>query len=284
MKISYLKELDQALNEMSYSTFATIQESYHRFFSDHERKNLKLFVKPDGGMPQTIISRLFKFLEPELSSDEKEAILRVISRSEADHFLSFCLQLSEQGRYLEVTDLIKDDSDGFEPLRDFRVAEIYLEAAYKLNMNMDEVSEEVVKHCPEVPILRKIKVLKGDVGSTCEAITKHKNPEDLLTFYEEEDRMKDALDLIMEPGLFYDEVIFEFYRKNHKRFPEEAVTFLKRRIEKDLVHTGKNHYERIAESLDLMKRINPGRTQRIAEEIRANFKRRSNLMQLIRGF
>jgi len=284
VKTTYLKELDQALNEMSYDTFSTIQESYYRFFSEHEREDLKSFIKLDGEIPQTMVSRLYKFLEPVLSPEEKEAILRTISSSNADHFLSFCVQLSEQNRYPEVIDLIRDDSDGFNPLHDFRVAEIYLEAAHKLNMNMDEISEEVVKHCPKVSILRKIKSLKGTLGSNCEAIAKYKNPEDLLTFYEEEGRMKDAFDLIREPRLFYDDVTFEFYRKNHKRFPEEAETFLKRRIEEDLANTGKKHYERIAESLDLMKRINPGRSQRIADEIRANFKKQSSLIQIIRGF
>jgi len=284
VRTNYLKELDQALNEMSYDTFSNIQESYHRFFSKDEGKDLKSFVNREKAIPLTLISRLYKTLEPELSSDEKEAILRVISRSEADHFLTFCVQLSEQNRYPEVIGLIRDGSDGFEPLHDVRVAEIYLEAAHKLKMNMDEISEEVVKHCPEVVILRKIKALKGTVGSECEEIFKQRNPEDLLSFYEEEGRMKDALELIREPELFYDDVIFEFYGKNHKRFPEETETFLKRRIEEDLAHTGKKHYERIAESLDLMKRINPGRSQRIADEIRANFKKRSSLIQIIRGF
>ncbi|MDX9806740.1 MAG: SWIM zinc finger family protein [bacterium] len=284
VKTNFVKELDQALNEMTYDTFSTIQESYHRFFSVHERKDLKLFVKLDGEIPHTMVSRLYKFLEPVLSPDEKEAILRTISSSDADHFLSFCVQLSKQNRYAEVMNLIRDDSDGFKPLHDFRVAEIYLVAAHKLNINMDEISEEVLKHCPEISILRKIKALKGTVGSNCEAIVKHKNPEDLLTFYEEEDRMKDALDMIREPKLFYDNVIFGFYRRNNKRFPEEAEAFLKRRIEEDLANTGKKHYERIAESLDLMKRINPRRSQRIADEIRANFKKRSSLIQIIRRF
>lgn len=62
------------------------------------------------------------------------------------------------------------------------------------------------------------------------------------------------------------------------------MKFLKDGIEEDLNHTGKNHYERIAESLDLMKRINPERSRRIAEEIRANFKRRTSLIQIIRGY
>jgi hypothetical protein len=283
VKTNYLKELDQALNEMSYDTFSTIQESYHRLFSKDEGKDLKSFVNSEKAIPLTLISRLYKTLEPELAPDEKETILRVISRSEADHFLSFCRQLSEQNRYPEVIDLIRDDSDGFKPLHDFRVAEIYLEASYKLKMNMDEISEEVVKHCPEVSIFRKIKALKGTVGSNCEAIAKHKNPEDLLTFYEEENRMKDALELIREPGLFYDDVIFEFFRRNHKHFPAETEVFLIGRIEENLKYTGKSNYERIAESLHLMKWINPGRSQRIAEEIRTNFKRRSSLIQIIRG-
>lgn len=149
---------------------------------------------------------------------------------------------------------------------------------------MDTFSEEVAAHCPEISILQKIKALKGTVGFKCEEIVKQRNPEDLLTFYEKENRMKDALAVVREPGLFYEDVVFEFFKKNHKHFPAETESFLKGRIEENLKQTSKNHYERIAESLDLMKRINPGRSKRIAEEIRANLKRRSNLIQIIRGF
>ncbi|MBN2863792.1 MAG: hypothetical protein JXN62_11550 [Bacteroidales bacterium] len=284
IKTKYLKELDQALNEMSYDTFSTIQESYHRFFSEHERAELKSFINSEAGLPVTLISRLYKFMEPELATDEKEALLRLISRSEADHFLSFCMQLSEQNRLQEVIDLIKDDSEGFNPLTDSRISEIYLDAVFKLNMNFDKVCEEVATHCPEISILQKIKSLKGTVASACEKIVKQRNPEDLLIFYEKENRMKDALALVREPGLFYEDVAFGFFKKNHKHFPAETEAFLKGRIEENLKHTGKINYERIAESLDLMKRINPGRSGRIAEEIRANFKRRSSLIQIIRGF
>jgi len=284
VKTRYLLELDQALNEMSYDTFNTIQESYHRFFSEHERADLKSFINSEAALPVSLVSRLYKFLEPGLGIDEKEAILRVISRTEADHFLSFCQQLSEQNRLQEVIDLIKDDSEGFNPLADSRVSEIYLEAAFKLNMNFDAVCEEVAEHCPETSILHKIQALRGTVGSKCEEIVKQRNPEDLLTFYEKSNRMKEALALALEPGLFYGDVTFDFFRKNHKHFPEETETFLKARIEENLKHTGKNHYDVIAESLDLMKRVNPMRSRRIAEEIRVNFKRRSGLINIIRGY
>ncbi len=145
---------------------------------------------------------LYSFLEPELNSEEKEVMLRLISRTDADHFLSFCLQLSGQNRFQEVIDLFKDDSEDFNPLTDSRIAGIYLEATNKLNMAMNAVSEEVAASCPEISVLQKIKALKGTVGFECEEIVKQRNPEDLLTFYEKENRMKDALALIREPGLF----------------------------------------------------------------------------------
>jgi hypothetical protein len=96
--------------------------------------------------------------------------------------------------------------------------------------------------------------------------------------------LKDALALVQEPQLFYDEVAFLFFKKNRKHFPAETESFLRDRIGENLKHVGKNHYERIAESLDLMKQVNSGRARRIAEEIRANFNRRRNLIEIIRGY
>ncbi len=77
---------------------------------------------------------------------------------------------------------------------------------------------------------------------------------------------------------------FVFYKKNHKIFPEECESFLRDRIEKELNQVGDRHYEIIAESLNLMKKVNPERTGRIANEIRANFKKRRNLIKMIKGF
>jgi hypothetical protein len=283
-KTYYLGQLDQTLNEMSYDTFYSIEESYHRFFLEQERADLKSFITREAALPVTLVSRLYQFLEPELNTEEKEAMLRIISKTKHEHFITLCRLLYEQDRFLEILDLIKEDPDGRNHLGDFQVAATYLEVAHKLNLNMDEVSEEVAGKCPLASLLQKIKTLKGTVSDRCEEMVKQRNPEELLTFYEEENRMKDALALVQEPDLFHDEVVFEFFKKNRKHFPAETESFLKDRIEKDLNHTGKNHYERIVESLDLMKRINSEQSRRIAKEIRANFNRRRNLIEIIRGY
>jgi hypothetical protein len=283
-KTYYLGQLDQTLNEMSYDTFYSIEESYHRFFLEQERADLKSFVTREADLPVTLVSRLYQFLEPELGTDERESMLRIISKKNHEHFITLCRLLYEQKRFREILNLIREDPYGNDHLEDIRIAETYLEVTHKLNLNMDEVSEEAAGKCPRASLLQKIKTLKGTVGERCEEIVKQRNPEELLTFYEEENRLKDALALVQEPDLFYDDVTFAFFKKNRNHFPAETESFLRERIEENLKHTGKNHYERIAESLALMKQINSGRARRIAEEIRANFNRRRNLIEIIRGY
>ena len=283
-KRGYIIQLDQVLNEMSYDTFSVIEHSYHRFFENSEMNELKLFTYLDADLPLSIVSRLYAFLEPGLDDPEKEAMLRKIISEDPDHFTSLCRLLFRQERYQDTHELIKEQLSDKDHWIDREIIMIYLDVSNKLELDMQVVSREAVRRCPNLPILLKIKEIAGSVDRECEEIVKEYRAEDLLTFYEQENRMADALTLVNEPGLFYDGVIFSFFRQHRKLFPGETEAFLRDRIEKNLNSTGKSYYAKIAESLDLMKRVNPERTRRIADEIRTNFKRRSNLMSMIREF
>jgi hypothetical protein len=68
--------------------------------------------------------------------------------------------------------------------------------------------------------------------------------------------MQDALALVQEKNQLFDITTFSFFKRNRHHFPIETKEFLQNKIEEDLVHTRKRHYERIAESLDLLIRIN----------------------------
>ena len=283
-KKEYIVQLDQVLNEMSYDTFSMIEDSYHRFFRDSETGDLKQLISGRDGFPVSMVSRLYDFLEPELDDREREAMLRQVSETNHEHFTTLCGLLFSQERYQETWELIREHLSGRDHYIDCQIILIYLNTADKLGLDMHDISREAAHKCPEVSILVKIKELSGSVSRECEEIVKHHRPEELLTFYEQEKRMDDALALVKEQGLFYDEVVFAFFKKNRKRFPAETETYLTGRIEKNLNSTGKSYYAKIAESLALMKRVNPGRTRKIAEEIRTNFKRRTNLMDMIREF
>ncbi len=129
-----------------------------------------------------------------------------------------------------------------------------------------------------------IKKLFGSVDQEGEIVVRDRAPEALLTFYEKENRLEDALLLVNELSEFRDSTRFAFFRKHGKLFPKETEAYLVTRIEENLNHTGDRYYTHIAESLDLFRRINPERSSRIAEEIRTNFKRRRNLMEMIQTF
>ncbi|MFH0758498.1 MAG: hypothetical protein V2B15_14515 [Bacteroidota bacterium] len=283
-RISYILYLDQALNEMSYTTFDAIGDSYARFFRKDEMSALKeqLFTAP--GFPDSMVSRIYGLLEPELNPHEKEVLLRRVSSRQEDHFISLCILLNEQQRFLEVFDLIKEHLAGRNYLEDSRIILNYLDAADALDMLTEEIAEEAVEKSPRSEVLHRIKELKGATGTRCEEIVKQWQASELLAFYEEENRLENALALVQEPEVIYDRDILAFFKKYRNEFPLETVEFLLNRIYEKLQHTGKHYYDEIAESLDLLKRVNPDRAGRIADEIRLKYKRRSNLMSRIRGY
>jgi len=283
-KTTFILQLDQALNEMSYDTFFGIEKSYPRFFKETEARDLKNYISNHSNLPSSMLSRLYGFLEAELEPGEREAILRIISQENEDQFIILCRLLAGQERYRETFDLIREHLVGRNYLEDSQLILIFLDVAHKLDPEMDGITEEAVQKCPRASILHKIKYLTGAVSPRCENIVREWQPEELLSYLEKEDRMKDALDLVQEPEVLYDEIKFAFFKKNRKIFPVECEAYLKDRIEQNLNHTGKSFYTKVAESLDLMNRVNPERTKLIAEEIRANFKRRTNLMSMIRRY
>lgn len=201
-KIEYLIRLDQALNEMSYDTFSGIEESYPGFFSETERTDLKNFVLHNSDLPVSLVLRLYKLIEQVIDDKEKEALLLLTSKKDIEHLIALCRMLYEQNRFSEIKGLLISDSPYGNPLTEIRAAEIYLDTALNLNLNMDEESEKVLEKCPRADILIKIKNTKGIVGPRCENIVKNRNPKELLAFYEKENRMNDALALILQKIFF----------------------------------------------------------------------------------
>jgi hypothetical protein len=283
-KKTFLRKMDEVLSGMEFDTFSPIQESYPRFFSESERPDLKNFVLHESDLPPSMISELYNFIETELSFDEKIEILKNICDTKQQHFITYCRLLYEKNRFSEIISLIKSGDDSFNHMGSQEIAAIYLDAAQKLDLNMDEVSLEVAEHCPLASVLQKIKNLKGTVGDGCEQIVRQTRPEELLKFYQDENRLKDALRLVQDPHFITSKAAFAFFRKNMKIFPAETESFMERRIKENLKDTGNHYYEIIAESIDVINRVNPEQSQRIAEEIRANYKRRRNLMELIRKY
>ena len=284
-RIGYLKNLDEALNHMSYDTFSSIESSYNSYFSDNEYPEVKEYIlKPKGMVPVSFLSRMFKYLETGLSDHEKENILVRLSDNNNDYVVILSRLLIKQERYSDAYKTISQRIDNQDGIISFEMMELYLELSKKLSCDLRDPARKAIEGQPNAMMLHRIKDLPVTPLTVYEDILREKRPDELLSFYEKEKRLEDALSLINEGSISWDSTLFEFFRKNKKSVPEDAGKYFVKRIEKNLADTGNKYYERIAESISQLKQLNPDLAGKWLETIRAQYKRRSNLISMLNRY
>ncbi len=284
LKMFYLLQLDDELDSVSYDTFNTIQNSYPDFFPESEKSRLIEFIDQNPMVSQSMVSRLFNYLAPDLSDEKKESMLNTLIEEDHTHVHTLCELYLRQERYQECFDLLLKTIHPENSNVEEKLVLTYLEVANKLGHDPVKSSINALTWRPSLQVLLEVKKIFGSVDKTAEALIRKHSPTNLLSFYEMESRLEDALGLVKEPNSIHDSLRYSFFRKHGKLFPTDTEAYLVSRIEENLKHTGDRYYSCIAESLGLFKRINPERTVRIAEELRTNFKRRRNLMKMIQSY
>jgi len=284
-KTDYLFRLDEALNSMSYDTFENIALSYGEFFSDKEYPLMKEFVLNSmESVPDSYLSRLFNYLEPGLTVSEKEKLLLKM-KAYSDHYVVDLAEMFiQQERYYEAYEIMKEYMIGGTGFAGDKAMELYLELSVKLNYDLDESTRIAITRCPDATMLKKIKEITSGSGIEYEDILKSKDTEELLKYYEKENRLQDAVSLIKESGEIWDTTLFEFFKRNKKSVPSEAEGYFVSRINENLGNTGESYYARIAETLSQLKQINPSLAGELIKDIRLNYKRRTKLMAMLKKF
>jgi len=284
-KTDYLFRLDEVLNSMSYDTFENIALSYEEFFSDKEYPLLKEFVLNSmESVPDSYLSRMYDYLEPRLSVSEKEKVLLRL-KSYSDHYvINLAEMFIQQEEYSEAYENIKEYVTGDTGFVENGAMELYLELSARLGYDLDEPARIAITFCPSESMLEKIKEITGGSTTEYEKILKSENPEELLKYYEKENRLQDAVSLIKESGEIWDTILFEFFKRNKKSVPSEAEGYFVSRINENLGNTGENYYAKIAETLGQVKKLNPSLANKLIADIRQNFKRRTKLMAMLKRF
>jgi len=284
-KISFLQEIDNALGQMSYSTFEGIPNKYSScFISEESKKMTEYIIANDYNMHESLISNLFNIIERNLSIGEKEKILNRISNVTQDHFISLLeLQIS-QDRYKEAYEQVEKYLLLNKGFVENKILELYLDLCIKAGSDFYKAAMASINHNPNEKILIKIKSFDIVDIKTFEDILKDKNPHDLLSYFEKEKRLDDAVDLISNSDEFYDETIFYFYKRNKKNLTSEAEQYFLNRIDANLTSAGDSYYSKIAETISQLKQINFKLSQEIVADIRMNYKRRTKLMSILQRF
>ena len=284
LKMEYIPKLAEALNRMSYDTFSTIDDSFYSFFTDNEFIEVKeYFVKHENPVADILLSRLYKYIEPGLTDSEKEKILFRLIDYDYRYVTELCRFLSGQQRYQEAYDIVSSRIDSMGEFIGDEMVEMYLVITKKLGYDLIEPAMKAIEIFPTTFMLIKIKSLVSGPLTEYENILRHKNPDQLLCFYESENRLEDALALISKES-FWDPELFRFFKKNKKSIPEEAAEYFVKRIQENLAGTGDKYYEKIAESIGQLKQVKRDKADKLLNVIRSQYKRRRKLMDMLERY
>jgi len=77
---------------------------------------------------------------------------------------------------------------------------------------------------------------------------------------------------------------YDFFKKHKTIFPEDAAIYFSKIIDANLSGTGDHYYEAIAEAIRHLMKINSKQADKYLLDIRANYKRRRNLIALLEKF
>jgi uncharacterized Zn finger protein len=103
----------------------------------------------------------------------------------------------------------------------------------------------------------------------------------MLRFLQKSNRLPEALALIKRKPSIYDSLVYEFFKSHKTLFPDDATAYFSKIIEKNLESTGDRYYEAISDAIRHMMKSDPTKANEYLNNIRANYKRRSNLMAML---
>ncbi len=269
---------------MSYDIFEEIAVLMPSSINLSESSQLcDYFLTDEQVLSDSLLSRLYNNIEKQLADDQKERLLLKLSGINQNHFISLITLLIGKLKYFEAYKHIEQYLDKSNGYVNEEILNYYLDLCIKTGGDINSVARKVIDISPDKAILLKVKSYNIQDVSYFEQVLRKRNSHDLLSYYEGDNRLQDALDLIKD-NLFYDNMVFQFYKKHKKQFKEEAEAYFLKRIDENLENAGNSNYARIAETISQLRQINQGGANELLTDIRINYKRRKSLIQMLNRF
>lgn len=280
MKLYFVRKLKKLLGEMKIGVFAPIEKKYAEMFGKEELLMLKkdYFDLIDQSNWHNE-EELFKAIAPVLSFEEKQQILeKTFFRSE---FLT--LQL------IEIFKSKDDNESAMKYMKAFiemnrnrtRISETifkeFIATAALNNGQMSWIAEEALHRFPSAGMLGYLAHFYPTKLYQFEDILREQNPDELLVFLEQTNRIDEALQLTHSSPLS-DETVQGFFLRNRKTFPAEAAKHVSLRIRKLLEKSGSRLNDSVGELLKTLKDTDKEAFDKTASEIRQKHWQKRNLI------
>lgn len=282
-KIKFLTHLDKVLNESVYGIFENLAGLSQESFQEDELHALKkLLLNEYENLSPPLTEEFYELVRPLLSEGDIEKILLHLKEEDSRWLLELADLYQIQGRQSDAIEVIRTSiAKDSKMYGEEQVYLLYLDLLAAQGLELKAASEEAMNCCASSSILEKIEALSKEDIAIYERMLEEKNPQGLLEYYEKKERFADALSLLKRNDIIWDHLHYAFFKKHKKDFPLDAVNYFSDVIDKNLQYTGNNHYHTIAEAIKQIRQVNEQKAKSIAADIRANYNRRRNLMNLL---
>jgi uncharacterized Zn finger protein len=285
-KFRFIQELNTTIGGMGYSTFEGIPKNFSNCFSIEETAKLADYVlSSEQNIDLSLIANIYGFINSSLEEKDNEKLLKALSLTGSqEHLILLTELLVSQARLKEALDSLSQFLVNQQGFIDNKIVELFLQLTKESGTDIVKAAWTALNHNPNEKNLSLIKSYGVSDTSAFEELLRNNNPVELLSFYEKEKRFSDALKLISDKNRFYDEIIFQFFKRNKKALKEQAEQYFLKRIDANLVSTGDNFYSKIAETVSQIKQINAKLAGEVVTDLRTNYKRRTKLMSMLNRF
>jgi uncharacterized Zn finger protein len=284
-KTTFLAKLDKVIKEHSYSTFEDLRDAASMVFVDDEMPHLKKTLMAGyHTFSQNLTKKYYDRVHHLLSYDEKTTILNVLSERDSDRIVELAILHDTHGKLPKAIETLSvwlsGNRDSYY-FRNEKVHALYLDLLKKENRDLSDIAADIISNCPTHTMLAKVFSVTDHDHDRYELLLEQKNAGEMLLYLQKNDRLPEALALIKRKPDIYDSLINDFFRAHKTLFPDDATAYFSKLIDKNLKSTGDRYYEVITEAIRQIMKVDLTKANEHINYIRANYKRRSNLMAML---
>lgn len=285
-KMEYIKRVEAVILRMEYSILDDFLPEREGLFLQNEKGLLKsYFLEQLHSRNSLQVKNYYGSVSEELTSDEKEASLRLIYQSSAFFTLELaehCCAREKKNEAIKILeDYLQRNRGGYSNTEELYVKLVGLKK--DMGHDLEKTAMEAISENISVPLLELLIEALPARQNLFENIAREKSGGIFLQYLEKHQRIQEAVLLLDQKQGLDADIRLNFFLKNMKKCPLESSSYFMGRIEEELAYTGEYHYHIIADCLRALKKIDRSKADFIAEEIRSKYKRRRNLMAAIQS-
>lgn len=279
-KVNVVEELDDLQAE--YIGLWNQRTFYTDFFSQDDEPILKQYLF-ERKIKSNYVSTIYDLIKANLNKEEKEELLKMYALYSQELLIEY-VGILEEKFLLKDAELLFEDYFNRIDISKIEKESLmkWIAIKNKLNEPIFEKLNLLVLKFPTKESLQFAISLLPEKQNEFEMIVLEKGFNEFILFLEKVNRIDEAEKILSTKSHYWNDFAFQFYCRNSKIFIEKSTQFMVNRIQQNLPSAGDSYYYTIAHTLKELFRFNPEKASQLLQEIRLNYKRRPNLMSMLR--